>query len=285
MKCNSTQKRTVYELSAIQKRWSSSKKSVFLEKSVQKLFNKKIKTDFYQKSTFFYCRLLRNSSFLRKVTFHMVNVKRVVLYLLFKSYYRIWRLRFLIRRQSRPAFFCKRGSSLFSNKMRSNAKKTFSNPLPSRDRGVKGLVIHLMGIVMFTIYLIWLIVPDSYLAYAGVTFLPQKYWAVAIPIYLAVMFIFFLAFVYPSIGLYNTVPLQEGDMRYIVDSHTIYNEDSFGSEPNENGRIATLCDMYPEKVIENLTRKRRSSWLILHVVLYIYTTLQCLTCKKGRATT
>ena len=36
MKRNSTQKRTVYELSAIQKRWSSSKKPVFLEKSVQK---------------------------------------------------------------------------------------------------------------------------------------------------------------------------------------------------------------------------------------------------------
>ena len=35
----------------------------------------------------------------------MVNVKRVVLKLLFWSYYRIRRLRFLIRRQSRPAFF------------------------------------------------------------------------------------------------------------------------------------------------------------------------------------
>ena len=32
MKCCSTQKRTVYELSAIQKRWSSSKKPVFRKK-------------------------------------------------------------------------------------------------------------------------------------------------------------------------------------------------------------------------------------------------------------
>ena len=32
MKCNSTQKRTIYELSAIQKRWSSSKKHVFRKK-------------------------------------------------------------------------------------------------------------------------------------------------------------------------------------------------------------------------------------------------------------
>ena len=32
MKCNFPQKRTVYELSAIQKRWSSSKKAVFRKK-------------------------------------------------------------------------------------------------------------------------------------------------------------------------------------------------------------------------------------------------------------
>ena len=48
MKCNSTKKRTVYEVSAIQKRWSSSKKPVFRKK-----LNKKIKTDFPGKSTFF----------------------------------------------------------------------------------------------------------------------------------------------------------------------------------------------------------------------------------------
>ena len=53
MKCNFPQKRTVYELLAIQKRWSSSKKSVFGEKSVQKLLNKKIKTHFFKKATFF----------------------------------------------------------------------------------------------------------------------------------------------------------------------------------------------------------------------------------------
>ena len=35
----------------------------------------------------------------------MVNVKRVVLSLLFKSCYRIWRLQFLIRWQSRTGFF------------------------------------------------------------------------------------------------------------------------------------------------------------------------------------
>ena len=64
-------------------------KSQFLEKSVQKMFNKKIKTDFLKKVPFLNRRLLINGSFLRKVTFHMVNVKIVVLSLLFWSDYRI----------------------------------------------------------------------------------------------------------------------------------------------------------------------------------------------------
>ena len=62
-------------------------KSPFLAKSVQKSLNRKIKIDFFRKTT--NRRLLRNGSFLRKVTFHIVNVKRVVLQLLFRSFHRI----------------------------------------------------------------------------------------------------------------------------------------------------------------------------------------------------
>ena len=59
-------------------------KRQFLAKSVQKLLNKKIKTDFFrEKVPFLNRRLLRNGSFLSIVMFHMINVKRVVLQLLF----------------------------------------------------------------------------------------------------------------------------------------------------------------------------------------------------------
>ena len=63
---------------------------------------RKIKLPFFKKQPFLNRRLLRNGSFFRKVTFHIVNVKRVVLQLLFRLFYRIWRLRFLIHRQNRP---------------------------------------------------------------------------------------------------------------------------------------------------------------------------------------
>ena len=54
---------------------------------------------------------LINGSFLSRVTFHMVNVKRVVLKLLIWSNVCIWRLRFLIRPQSQTVLFICRGGS------------------------------------------------------------------------------------------------------------------------------------------------------------------------------
>ena len=54
-------------------------KSPFLAKSVQKMLNKKNKLTFFKKQPFLNRRLLRNGLFFRNVTFHMVNVKRVVL--------------------------------------------------------------------------------------------------------------------------------------------------------------------------------------------------------------
>ena len=135
-----------------------------------------------------------------------------------------------------------------------NVRKPDSNPRPTKERAVVGFAISLLAAALFLIYLVWLIVPEEDLESLGITVLPQRYWAVATPIYLAVVFFFALTFVYPNIGLYSTVPLQEGDLRYIIDSHTVYNEDSFGPVPDDNGRIARICDMYPRKTIETLTR-------------------------------
>ena len=57
-------------------------KNPFLAKNVQKLLSKRMKNGlffFKKKAPFLNRQLLRNGSFIRKVTFHMVNVKRVVL--------------------------------------------------------------------------------------------------------------------------------------------------------------------------------------------------------------
>ena len=58
-------------------------KSPFLAKKVQKACKnrliRKINLTFFKKQPFLNRRLLRNGSFFRKVTLHIVNVKRVVL--------------------------------------------------------------------------------------------------------------------------------------------------------------------------------------------------------------
>ena len=53
--------------------------------------------------------------------FHIVNVKRVVLSLLFRSYHRIWRLQFLIRRQSWLDILSA-GEEVFDDDLKNNAR-------------------------------------------------------------------------------------------------------------------------------------------------------------------
>ncbi len=50
--------------------------------------------------------------------------------------------------------------------------------------------------------------------------MPQKYWAVAIPIYLSVAFFLFVFIVYPSLGMIITPHLH--DVRNITDEKSIY---------------------------------------------------------------
>ena len=54
-------------------------------------------------------------------------------------------------------------------------------------RAVYGFVSYLLSSAALTAYLVWLLVPQAYLEAAGLSeVFPQKYWAVAIPIYLGV---------------------------------------------------------------------------------------------------
>ena len=76
-------------------------------------------------------RLLINGPFSRIVTFHMINVKRVVLWLLFRPYGCILHPRFIIRRQSHTGFFyCKGGSSSICEKIQWQRRKSFNGAVP-----------------------------------------------------------------------------------------------------------------------------------------------------------
>ena len=61
------------------------------------------------------------------------------------------------------------------------------SPAPTPIRAVYGFVSYLLSSAALAAYLVWLLVPQAYLEAAGLSeVFPQKYWAVAIPIYLGV---------------------------------------------------------------------------------------------------
>ena len=70
-------------------------------------------------------------------------------------------------------------------------------------RSAHGFAIFLSSIILFGIYLIWILVPRDFLEYyfpIAQDLLPQKYWAIAFPIYCVVSLSFTIA-VYSLVAL------------------------------------------------------------------------------------
>jgi len=105
------------------------------------------------------------------------------------------------------------------------------SPAPTPERAVYGFVLFLLSYSAMGLYLAWAILPDQILAQMGLEFLPQKYWAVALPIYLSVVFLCFVLVIYPSLGMLQT--LAPSDIRNVTDGSAIYNpiKSSFGAVP------------------------------------------------------
>ena len=57
------------------------------------------------------------------------------------------------------------------------------SPFRKPSRAVYGFVAYQVTYILLVVYLIWAFVPDQYLQGVGITYIPQKYWAVAIPTY------------------------------------------------------------------------------------------------------
>lgn len=116
------------------------------------------------------------------------------------------------------------------------------NPSPTPERAVYGFILYCLSTAAFGLYLLWLLVPEEILdKYIGIgTYLPQKYWAVALPIYFSVAFFLFVFILYPSLGLLITPRIQ--DVRNITDEFTLYD-----NTVQDKHKIPRVFDIHPTK--------------------------------------
>ena len=124
------------------------------------------------------------------------------------------------------------------------------SPAPTPSRAVYGFVMYLLSYSSLLLYLIWAMVPDYVLEWAGLDFLPQKYWAVAIPVYLSVLFFSFVLVIYPCLGMISTPAIT--DIRHVTDSHSVYSNGAHIA-----GSVPSSYDEHPTKILEYLKSKEK----------------------------
>lgn len=74
-------------------------------------------------------------------------------------------------------------------------------PAPTPSRAIYGFSLFLLFKTLFILYVLWAFIPTELLDGLGLTYLPDKYFALFIPILLLVGLTFFAFLVYPSLSL------------------------------------------------------------------------------------
>ncbi|RUS72386.1 hypothetical protein EGW08_019846 [Elysia chlorotica] len=93
------------------------------------------------------------------------------------------------------------------------------SPSPTPQRAIYGFALYIASFALFGLYIVWAYVPDQWLHWLGLTYWPQKYWAVALPVYFCVAIVLSYM-VYFGLIFLKTASLS--DMSTITDSQANY---------------------------------------------------------------
>ncbi|CAD5212117.1 unnamed protein product [Bursaphelenchus okinawaensis] len=107
---------------------------------------------------------------------------------------------------------------MFREREKANQNLEADLPNPYPPRAIYGLACCFAGFILYSVYFCWAYVPDYLLQYTGFTYLPAKYWAVALPFaFVCLVFLYplllFLWTAYHSIGLYERGSTVDNDFR------------------------------------------------------------------------
>lgn len=93
------------------------------------------------------------------------------------------------------------------------------SPAPTPSRGIYGFVLYLLFSTLFILYILWAFMPDSFFKSIGITELPNKYFALFIPILILTATTFFGFLIYPSMSFIMTPNIDS--IHTITDSSAI----------------------------------------------------------------
>lgn len=119
-----------------------------------------------------------------------------------------------------------------------------NTPSPTESRANYGFALYLASKTAFVVYLAWAFIPSQWLSAIGLTYLPQKYWAIAIPIWVCCV-IMVIILLYPAINMLLVPPMN--DPRILTDS--------FARPPISEirpGGIPTVSDLDLSEVCKKL---------------------------------